>query len=99
MVEIHESVCGPEFFLKLFASNDFAGVLEQHRQNAEGLCLKPNLQAALAQFASAKIQFENPKTDQPVKVMGFLHRKVNLSRKEVYHPAEITGTRGGDIIL
>jgi hypothetical protein len=55
VVEIHESVRGPEFFLKFLASYDLAGVLQQHRQELEGLFLKANSQVALAQFTSAKI--------------------------------------------
>ena len=42
VVEIHESVCGPEFFLKFLASYDLTGALEQHRQDLEGLFLKAN---------------------------------------------------------
>jgi hypothetical protein len=38
-------------------------VLEQHRQ--EGLFLKPDSQAALAQFASTKTHLENPKQSRP----------------------------------
>ncbi|HWY45557.1 MAG TPA: hypothetical protein VNX66_18830 [Candidatus Sulfotelmatobacter sp.] len=41
VVEIHESVRGPQFLLKLLASYDLAGVLKQHRQELEGLFLKP----------------------------------------------------------
>jgi hypothetical protein len=73
VVEIHKSVHGPEFSLKFFASYDFAGVLKQHYQDLEWLCLKPNSQAVLAQFASARIQFENPKTEPPAKQLVFLH--------------------------
>jgi len=42
VIEIHESVCGPELFLNFLASDDLAGVLKQHRQDLEGLFLKPN---------------------------------------------------------
>jgi hypothetical protein len=55
LVEIHESVYGPEFFLKFVASYDLAGVFQQHYQDLEGLFLKANSQAELAQFAGAKI--------------------------------------------
>jgi hypothetical protein len=55
VVELHESVRGPEFFLKLLASYDLAGVLQQNRQELEGLFLKSNSQVALAQLAGAKI--------------------------------------------
>jgi len=77
VVEIHESVRGPEFFLKFLASYDLAGVLQQHRQELEGLFLKANSQVALAQFASAKIQLENPKSELPAEVKVFVHGEVN----------------------
>jgi len=80
VVEIHESVRGPEFLLKLFASYDLAGVLKQHRQELEGLFLKANSEAVLPQFAGAKIQFENPKTKPPVQVKVFLHGKMTAQR-------------------
>ena len=99
VVEIHERVCGPEFFLKFLASYDIAGVLKQHRQDSEGLFLKPDSQAALAQFASAKIQFENSKPEPPVKLLAFLHGEVDLRSKGVYHRAEFTGTLGGNNFL
>ena len=99
VVEIYKSVCGPEFFLKFRASYDLAVVLKQHRQDLEGLFLKANSKAVLAQFASAKIQFENPKTEPPTKLMVFPHGGVNLSRKGVYHRTEFTETRGGDSFL
>src|SRR6201984_1189403 len=40
VVEIHESVCRPQLFLKFLTSYDLAGVLKQHRQDLEGLFLK-----------------------------------------------------------
>jgi hypothetical protein len=42
VVEIHERVCGPEFFLKLLASYYLAAVLKQDRQDLERLFLKPD---------------------------------------------------------
>ena len=56
-----------------FTSYDLAGVLKQHRQELEGLFLKANSQAVLAQFVSAKIQLENAKTERPAKLMSFFH--------------------------
>jgi hypothetical protein len=73
VVEIHESVCGPEFFLKFLASYDLAGVLQQYRQELDGLFLKANSQAVLAQFAGARIQLENPKTEPHPEMKVFLH--------------------------
>jgi hypothetical protein len=45
----------------------------------EGLFLKANSQSMLAQFASAKIEFENAKTESAPKRTVFRHREVNLS--------------------
>ena len=78
MVEIDERVRGPELLLKFLAADDLAGVLEQHRQDLEGLLLKPDSQAALAQFASTKIHLEHPKTEPPASLMVCFHEEVNL---------------------
>ena len=99
VVEIHEGVRGPEFLLKLFPSHDLTGVLKHHRQELEGLFLKPYSQSVLAQFARAKIQFENPKTEPLANVIVFPHREVNLNQKRVYHPRGFPDTRGGDGFL
>src|ERR1700674_1333813 len=45
VVEIHKSVSGPEFSLKIFASYDLAGVLKEHRQDLAGLFLQPESKA------------------------------------------------------
>jgi len=42
VIEIHKSVCGPEFFLKFPAGYDLAVMPKQHRQDLEGLFLKPD---------------------------------------------------------
>jgi len=55
----------------------------------EGLFLKANSKAMLAQFASAKIQFEDPKTKPPAKLIVFPNGVVNLNRKGVYHRREL----------
>jgi hypothetical protein len=75
VVEIHERLRGPEFLLKFLATDDLAGVLEQHRQDPEGLFLEPDSQAALAQFASTKIHFENPKTEPLARLMSDFHEE------------------------
>ena len=72
VVEIQESVRRPEFLLKFLASYDLAGVLEQHRQDLEGLFLKPYPKAVPAQFAGPKIQLENPKKGAARGADGFL---------------------------
>src|SRR5216684_249386 len=78
VVEIHKSVRGPEFLLQLLASYELAGLLNQHGQKLEGLFLKADSQTVLAQFAGAKIQLENPKTEPPTLVKVFLHGEMNI---------------------
>jgi|SRR5580692_7227291 hypothetical protein len=94
MVKIHESVRGPEFFLKLLPGYDLAGMLKQHRQDLEWLFLKANSKAMLAQFASAKIQFEYRKAESHAKVKVFLHKEVNAQRNRVYHLERPYGNQG-----
>jgi hypothetical protein len=96
VVEIHESVCRPELFLKFLASYDLAGMLKQHRQDLEGLFLKPDSYAMLAQLTSGEIQFENSKMERPAQLTVFLHEEANLSGKGVYHRTELDETQGGD---
>jgi hypothetical protein len=55
---------------------------KQDRQHLEGLPLKPNSSALLAQFAGAKIQFEDPKTKRAAKLMVFWHGEVRLAERE-----------------
>src|SRR4029077_9307247 len=81
VVEIDKSVLGPEFFLEFLASHDVAGVLQQHNQCLERLFLKANSQAVLTQFARAKIQLENPKTEPRTAMRVFLHEEVNAQRE------------------
>jgi hypothetical protein len=80
VIEIHKNVCGPEFFLKFLASYDFAAVLKQHRQDLEGLFLKPNQEAVLAQFASTKIQFENSEAEAAGNLLVFSHGEASVSK-------------------
>jgi hypothetical protein len=80
MVEIHEGVRRPEFCLKFLASYHVSGTLKQHRQDLQGLFLKANPQAVLAQFASAKIQLENSKSQPHSGVKVICHdREVSES--------------------
>ena len=76
VVEIHERVRGPELILQFLATNDLAGALEQHRQDLEGLLLKPNSQDSLAQFGRTKIQLEHPETEPPANLIVVFHDEV-----------------------
>ena len=63
VVEIDESVGGPEFLLELFARDDFASAFEKQGENLERLALQAELDAAFAQFAGAEIEFEDSKAE------------------------------------
>jgi len=49
-IEIDEGVRGPEPLMEFFAGNDIAGMLQQQRQYLEGLILKFQADAVLAQL-------------------------------------------------
>jgi hypothetical protein len=76
VIEIHESACGPAFFLKFLASYDLTVVHTRHRQHLKGLLLKPDSEAMLAQFAQLKIQLENSKMEWPAKLIAVLHEDI-----------------------
>jgi hypothetical protein len=59
--------------LQFLAGYDLAGVLHQHREDLKRLFLEPNSQAVLAQFASAKIQFENAEAEPPAMLLAVPH--------------------------
>jgi hypothetical protein len=73
VVEVHESIRGPELFLEFLTSYDIAGVLKQQDQDLEGLFLKADSQAVLAQFTGTKIHFEHAKTKPPANLLVFFH--------------------------
>ena len=96
MVEIHEGVRGPEFFLKFLACYDVAVALKQHHQDFKRLFLKPDSQAMFPQLARLEIEFENSKSEWPAKLTLFLHKEVNPVGKAVYHQTVFDETQGGD---
>jgi hypothetical protein len=78
VIEIHESVRGPNFSLELLASDDLAGMVEQHNENLQWLFLEADAEAVFAQFTGAKVQFKNPKPEASANLMVFLHGEVSL---------------------
>src|SRR5438552_2270054 len=63
MIEVDEGVRGPEPFLKILASNNFAGIQHKHREDLKRLFLKPDALAVLAQFAGPEVHLENPEAE------------------------------------
>ena len=50
-----------------------------------------------AQFASTKIQFENPKTEHAAKLMVFSHGEVNLAERECTTGQTLREQEAGDL--
>src|SRR5580658_6762188 len=73
VVEIHESVRRPEFFLQFLAGYYLARPLKQYRQNLKRLFLKANATALLVQFAGTSIQLESSKPEPTARLIVFLH--------------------------
>jgi hypothetical protein len=73
VVEIHESVCGPNLLLKFLSAHHLPSVLQKHDQHSERLFLKFDPQTILAQFAAAEINLEDPEADTSGKMMVFWH--------------------------
>ena len=62
MIEIDESVSGPESGAQFFAGDNVSGALEEGHQYLKGLFLQPYFLSALAQFAGLKIYLECTKS-------------------------------------
>src|SRR5580700_8184861 len=77
VVEIHEGVRRPEFFLKFLACYDVTVALKQNHQDFKRLFLKPDSQAMFPQLARLEIHFEDSKLERPARLTVFLHKEAN----------------------
>ena len=73
VVEIDKGVGGPESGAELLACDELTRILQQDRQDLEGLILKLDLLAVFAQFGGGKISLKNAKADGAV-VLCLGHR-------------------------
>ena len=73
MVEIDKGVGGPKGGAELLACDELTRILQQDRQDLEGLILKLDLLAVFAQFGGGKISLKNAKADGAV-VLCLGHR-------------------------
>ena len=64
VVEVHEGILRPQLLLQFLARHDLARMLQQHLEHLKGLLLQPDLEAALAQFACAQVNFKNPEAHE-----------------------------------
>ena len=58
VLEVDERSRRPQALTQLVASHDVTGPLDHHRENLEGLILKPDADAPLSQLARAQINLE-----------------------------------------
>jgi hypothetical protein len=74
VIEIDVGVGGPEIFLEVLAGDEFAGMLDEYGEDTEGLFLDSDAQAVFAEFAGAKIEFEDSETELGAGLSGVGHR-------------------------
>jgi hypothetical protein len=74
VVEVDIGVGGPETFLQIFAGDDLAGMVEEHREDADGLFLEADAKAVFAELAGAKIEFENSEAEPCARLGGVGHQ-------------------------
>jgi hypothetical protein len=58
VLEIDDSVVGPQFLLEFVAAYHLAGVLQQELEHKQGLSLQANGLLAVAQLTRPQVQFE-----------------------------------------
>jgi hypothetical protein len=63
VVKLDDGVVWPELLSDFFAQNDFARIFQKHEQDLEGLLVKPDLQAMLAEFRGSNVHLDRPKAD------------------------------------
>jgi len=71
VIEIDKSVGGPDFLLQLFPRDHLARIFQQNLKNLQGLLLKLDLDALLAQFPGAQVHFENTEANRRLHWMRF----------------------------
>jgi len=64
MVEVHESVTGPEAALQFLTSDHFAAVLKKNGENLAGLLLELYAHPVLAQFTGPKVELVRTKAQR-----------------------------------
>jgi hypothetical protein len=73
MIEINESVGGPNPLLQFVPSDDLAGMLKQDLKNLEGLLLELDPDPVLTQFSGASVQFEDTEAHQSLTRLNGMH--------------------------
>ena len=63
VLEIDERIFRPEMLADFLASDQFARMFQQKREDGDGLALELNLRAVLRQFARLAVEFERSETD------------------------------------
>jgi hypothetical protein len=70
VIEINESVCGPEALLDLFASDQLSGPCQQHFEDLDRLALQPQADVVFTQLSALTVQFEGAETNYLFLIYG-----------------------------
>ena len=64
VLELDDGPVGPESVMQFLPRNHFAGVLQQHRQDLDGLIGKPDLDSVSTKLSRSQIQLERAKAEE-----------------------------------
>jgi hypothetical protein len=71
VIEVDKSVGGPDSLLQLFPRDHRAWIFQQNLKNLQGLLLKLDLDALLAQFPGANIHFVDAEANRGLHWVSF----------------------------
>ena len=87
VIEIDESIGGPDFFAQVVARDHLTGILQQGSENLKRLFLKPYASAVFAQLSGGQVDFKNAKAQEAGSAVGGRHR--HEGAPVVYREADI----------
>ena len=73
VIEVHESIGGPQAFAQLFPRHNFPGSFQQQGQDLKRLLLKTHLASVAAKLSALEIHFEKSEMDDPSLVIYQRH--------------------------
>jgi hypothetical protein len=92
VIEIDKRIGGPEFLAQFFSRNNFSFTLKKSDKHSKGLFLKLDLDAILAEFAAADINFKDSKSND-LWLIGVPHAQ--LPAQEFSTPKAASSLRKG----
>jgi len=70
VIEINESIGGPDFFAQIVAGDNLTGVLQQGSEHLKRLFLEPDASPVLAQLSGGQVDFKNTESQKPGFAVG-----------------------------